>query len=97
MDILIGFLYGIVGGVFAELLALFKLREQVDLPSWLRSPFYWIVTVLMICAGGLLAMVYVDSGITLNALLAVNVGASAPLIIGSFVAQTPSVLPGKIG
>lgn len=50
------FLYGIIGGAFAELLGLFKLRHQApsEFPAWLKSPFYWIVTVCMVLAGGVL-------------------------------------------
>ncbi len=88
-----GFLYGILGGFLAELFGLFKLRQQApkDLPVWLKSPFYWVVTVAMIAAGGLLVTVYLKSGIDLKPIIAVNVGASAPLIIGTLVAQTPSL------
>ena len=92
-----GFLYGMFGGFLAELLGLFKLRRQTlaSLPEWLKSPFYWLVTGMMIFAGGVLVAVYLKSKIPLNPLLAVNVGASAPLIIGSFVEQTPPISPGR--
>jgi hypothetical protein len=98
MGVLEGFLYGLLGGALAEVLGLFKLRQQApgSLPGFLRSTFYWIVTVAMLCAGGGIVVVYFKSGISLNPLLAVNVGASAPLIIGSLVAQTPSISLGKV-
>jgi hypothetical protein len=91
MEHMNGFLFGILGGFFAELLGLFRLRQQSrqDLPVWLKSPFYWLITILMIAAGGGLVVVYLKSGIDLKPIIAVNVGASAPLIIGSLVAQTP--------
>jgi len=90
-----GFAYGLLGGLFAEVLGLFRLRHQAPgvLPQYLKSPFYWLVTILMMCA---LVIVYLRSGMLLNPLLAVNVGASAPLIIGTLVAQAPSIPPGKI-
>ena len=92
MEAMNGFLFGILGGFLAELFGLFKLRQQApqDLPVWLKSPFYWIITILMIAAGGVLVVVYLKSGIDLKPILAVNVGASAPLIIGTLIAQTPS-------
>ena len=98
MGILEGFLYGLFGGILAELLALFKLRHQSaqSLPVFLRSKFYWIVTIAMMCAGGGLAAVYLNSGIRLIPILAVNLGASAPLIFGSLVAQVPPISVGKI-
>ena len=43
----------------------------------------------MILAGGGLVVVYIKSKFTLNALLAVNIGASAPLIIGALASQVP--------
>ena len=98
MGVMEGFLYGLLGGLFSELLGLFRLRQQAvaALPEFLKSRFYWPVTMAMWIAGGGLVVVYVKSGISLNALLAVNVGASAPLIIGSLVSQAPNIAPGKI-
>jgi hypothetical protein len=97
MGICEGFLWGVCGGFFAELLGLFKIRRQSAgaLPTWIKSPFYWVVTILMTLAGGGLVIIYVRSGVSLQAIVAVNLGASAPLLIGSLVAQTPSVEPGK--
>lgn len=92
MEVMNGFLFGILGGFLAQLFELFKVRQQPaqDLPLWLRSRFYWVITILMIAAGGGLVVVYMKSGIDLKPIIAVNVGASAPLIIGTLVAQTPA-------
>jgi hypothetical protein len=97
MEYLEGFLYGAVGGLFAELLGLFKLRREApsNLPDWLKSPFYWCITLAMICAGGLVVVIYLRSGIPLKPIIAVNVGASAPLIISTLSSHTPSVDVGK--
>ncbi len=97
MGICEGFLWGAFGGFLAELLGLFKLRHQssVALPVWIKSPFYWTITSLMILAGGGLVAIYLRSGVPIKALVAVNLGASAPLLIASLVAQTPSIEPGK--
>lgn len=51
---------------------------------------YWITTVLMILAGGGLATLY---GVPIGAWLALNVGASAPALIGALSAPPPP--PGK--
>ena len=98
MEMLIGFSYGMLGGFFAVLLGLFQLRKQAPdvLPQFLKSWFYWTITLLMILAGGGLVVIYLKSDIPLKPILAVNIGASAPLLIGTFVAQTPSIPPGKI-
>jgi hypothetical protein len=97
MEALHGFLFGCLGGCLAELLGWWKLRQQDprDFPPWVKSPLYWILTFLMICAGGLLVVVYIASDIPIKPILAVNVGASAPLILESLVRQTPHLNPGK--
>ena len=53
MDFFEGFLYGVFGGVLAQLLGLFKLRHstRASLPDWLGSLGQWIA---------------VDGGITLR-------------------------------
>jgi hypothetical protein len=65
MGICEGFLLGLFGRVLAELLGLFRLRHQArqDLPLWLRSPFHWTLTVMMILSGGGLVVVYLKSNI----------------------------------
>jgi len=92
-----GFGWGILGGLFAEVLGLYKLRHQTPekLPLWLRSRFYWAVTCIMIFVGGLVVVIYMRSGFTVPAILAVNIGASAPLILGSVLGQAPRLEPGK--
>jgi hypothetical protein len=49
MTSLEGFEYGLLGGAFAELLGLFKLRHHAAdaRPVWLTSPWYWIITGLL--------------------------------------------------
>ncbi len=98
MGIVETLLFGMGGGFAAEMVGLWKLRHssRSELPDFLKSPFYWMVTVVMIGVGGGLAVLYVKSGASLNPFLAANVGASAPLIIGLFVEQTPPIRPGRI-
>jgi hypothetical protein len=93
MCLLEGFIYGVIGGIFAELLGLFKLRQESreTFPKWISSVFYWVITALMTLAGGALVVVYLKSGIDLKPIIAVNIGASAPLLIGAFVAQAPNI------
>jgi H+/Cl- antiporter ClcA len=79
---------GILGGALAEFLRWYKLRESPNLPDYLKSPRYWILTIIMIFVGGFVAWVYGELG-PLNALLAINVGASAPLIISGLLKTAP--------
>lgn len=93
-----GFLFGALGGFLAEVLGLFKLRHEADnLPAFLETWFYWVITGAMVLSGGVLVWVYLLSDMALSPLVAVNLGASAPLIIGSLVSQTPPIDPGRIG
>ena len=85
--------FGLADGACAEILALWKMRPvaPAELPGYLSSGFYWVMTLAMVAVGGIVAFVYIKSGIALSPLLAVNVGASAPLIIGSLTAAPPKV------
>jgi hypothetical protein len=92
MDLASAFLYGFAGGLGAEVFGLFQLRRS-GAPQYLRSIFYWIITAVMVLFGGGVAWLYAKSGVGLTPILAVNVGAAAPLIL---VSQTPEVSPGRI-
>lgn len=98
MGLLEGFLYGVIGGFLAEVLGLFRLRREDPsrLPIWIKSIFYWIVTLLMILSGGVLVGIYIKSNLSIDPLIAVNVGASAPLIIGALTAHAPDPDPGRV-
>lgn len=87
--------WALFGGLVAEFLGVFELRHKVpaDLPYWLRSKFYWSTVVGMIVVGGILALAYLRSGMQLNALLAINVGASAPLVLRQAISNVPKYTP----
>ena len=93
-----GFWLGVLGGIFGELVNLFKLRQQPVnmLPVWIRSTWYWTLTILMILSGGGLVAIYLKSNIQVAPILAVNIGASAPLILGTLIAQVPAIPPGNV-
>jgi hypothetical protein len=75
------FIWGFFGGIGAELAVLFGVRQQFPdrFPYWIRSTAYYILAILMALVGGGIALAYVRSGTALNAILAIQVGASAPL------------------
>jgi hypothetical protein len=98
VTLLEGFVFGLLGGLLGEVLSLFKLRHQPAhlLPVWVKSPWYWVTTALMLASGGVLVMIYMKSNIAVAPILAVNIGASAPLILGSLVSQAPAIPPGNV-
>lgn len=73
------FLCGLFGGFLGELLKWYRLRCSADLPSYIKSPFYWIITILIIISGGLLSLLY--SSERMSAIMSLNIGISAPLIL----------------
>ena len=99
MDIEITLLYGLVGGIASEALKWFLIREELHrgIHDYAKKWPYWLVTVVMIGIGGLLACAHqVSSDIRLTPLLAANIGASAPLILSALVSRAPQLDPGTI-
>jgi hypothetical protein len=82
------FAAGIFGGFVAEAVRWYKVRESENYPTYLKSPLYWVATLIMIIVGGFLASIYGVNQV--NALLAINIGASAPLIITTLVSAAPN-------
>jgi hypothetical protein len=89
-----GLIWGVVGGFCSEILSLYRVRYSEEIPKYIKSIFYWVVTVFRILCGGLLVVAYIRSEVILNAILSINVGASAPLAIGALISNTPKISPG---
>jgi H+/Cl- antiporter ClcA len=86
-------IFGIVGGALVELLKHYRLAQESPgpLPDKFKGGYYWTVTIAMILAGGIFTLTYKLTGSGLNPILDMNIGASAPLIIGSFAAKPPKI------
>jgi len=67
------------GGLIVELYDFYKKRAKKFVSPSLP---YWIISALMIISGGILTTFYGTENV--SALAAVQIGASAPLIIGRF-------------
>lgn len=78
-----------LGGALLELYKWYRLRESPFMPFYARSVLYWLVTVAMIVAGGILATLYGTSDV--EALLALNLGLSAPAILRTLAGSVPEV------
>jgi hypothetical protein len=74
---------GCAGGVVLELVHWYALTRDPNFGVYKRSPFYWITSIGMAVAGGLLAMLYF--GDQAEGILAFHVGLSAPLILQKLV------------
>jgi hypothetical protein len=85
------FAVGFSGGVLLELLHWYNIYRTPESPNYARSPKYWIVTLLMAVAGGLVALFYF--GARTEAIIALHVGLSTPLILQK-LAATAAEPPG---
>lgn len=92
-------LFGLAGGCAAEALKWYRIREDLHsgVPAYAKNWLYWIVTGIMAVMGGLLVFAYQASDeVSLSPILALNIGASAPLILGTLAGQIPQFDPGKV-
>ena len=89
------FIWGFFGGLGAEVSVVFALRHRgpKEYPHWLKSWTYYIVSFVMVIVGGGIAVAYAQSGTTLNAILAIQIGASAPLIFRKLSETIPYAPP----
>jgi drug/metabolite transporter (DMT)-like permease len=82
------FAAGCFGGILVEAVKLYNYREKARMPFYFKYPRYWIITfVMVLCAGAFSTFYGVGS---VNGLLAVHIGASAPLIISSLAKTVPT-------
>lgn len=87
-------LFGLIGGLGAEIAGLYNLRKLApsQYPHYIKSFWrYWVPTFLMCLMGAVFAVGYVMDGTNLGTILTLNVGASAPLLIGTMTKQTPNI------
>ncbi len=88
--------WGLFGGAVGEFLGVYALRREKreNFPEWIQSKLYWGISITMVVVGGILAVAYLRSNVALNALLAINIEASAPLAVSNFTRQLPTISPG---
>jgi hypothetical protein len=88
------FLVGLAGGMVLELLHWYNIRTDPQWPTYVSSPLYWIITMLMAAVGGGLALLYFGS--QADAIVTFHVGLSTPLILQKLTTTVANV-PGAKG
>jgi hypothetical protein len=89
------FALGALGGSLVELVRWYKLRDAPQYPVYAKRVGYWVITFLMVVAGGIVATLY---GLDQHHPAAlVNLGASAPAILGALAAKPLASAPPEQG
>ncbi len=83
--------YEVVAAALLELNSLYR-RYPKAYAKFKSEKDYWIITFFLIILGGGLAVIYVRSGINMNAWLSFNVGMTAPLIGSKGTAKNTHIL-----
>lgn len=84
--------YALSGGIAINVLRLGELngKPKSERDILLKDPLYWIQFFFIPFMGGVLASAYINSGINMNPILAIQIGASAPLILKTFAHVIPT-------
>ncbi len=85
------FLWGLFGGCLGNLLRIVNLASiKPELrPKTFHDPLYYVQFFIVAALGGFFAFLYEVSGTHLTPVLAVNIGAAAPLIAQQFLTKSP--------
>jgi hypothetical protein len=87
------FLIGCLGGLLCELLHWWNLRTKPEWPAYTKWPAYWVLTLLMIAAGGAVTWLYF--GQKVDGILGLHVGLTTPLLLQKLVASLPETSGAK--
>jgi hypothetical protein len=95
MSPLVAFGLGFVGALLIETLPIYGLRKvsRLDWPDWLTSKAYWAISSAGFLVGGGFAAGYAMNS-NISWLMALNVGAAWPVIVGGLADAAPSFKPG---
>jgi len=86
-------LFAFGGGIAVNILRLAELSNipKPQRPETFTNPYYLIQFIFFPLIGAGLAYAYQTSGTNLTPLVAINIGASAPLIIKSLASAAPPI------
>jgi hypothetical protein len=85
--------FGIFGGMLGNLLRLVAIANMkpANRPVVFKDYWWYVQLVILAVLGGFFVYLYKTS-ITMNTVLAVHIGASAPLIAQALASNTPSTV-----
>jgi hypothetical protein len=89
--------FGIIGGMLGNLLRLVAIANMkpTDRPTIFKDYWWYVQLIILAAFGGFFVYLY-ENSVTMNIILAVHIGASAPLIAQTLATSAPSVtIPGK--
>lgn len=96
-ELYLPFIFAYFGGISINMLILAELRniKRSERPETFSDPIYtfWFFGIPVL--GGILAIAYQMSNFNLTPLLAINVGASAPLVLKALVAAIPQSIENR--
>jgi hypothetical protein len=88
-----GFLFGFAGGLAVVMLRLVELvnTPREKRPATFSDALYVVQLVFVPLLRGSIVYAYHTSGTILSPILAINLGAAAPLILKSFASEIPPI------
>ena len=83
------FLVGCMGGFCVELIHWWHIKREPEWPIYFKSLIYWVITLLMIAAGGVVCWLYFgESG---DGIKIFHVGITTPLLLQKLSTTIPEV------
>jgi hypothetical protein len=86
-------IFATVGGLAINFLRYVEVMRKTkdEEKEFSKTKLYWIQFLITPIIGGIIAAAYGASGINMTPILAIQIGASAPLILKSLASATPSI------
>lgn len=92
------FWFAVFGGFAANIVRIFDLVQtpRPERPKTFSDPLYCLQFFILPFLGGFLAYAYQSEGTVLSPILAINIGASAPLILKTLASAAPAIGPRNV-
>lgn len=86
-------LFGFIGAFLAEFVSIWRCRQKPinAWPDYYKTIPYWIIMFVMCLIGAGLVYAYIGDGNHITRILALNIGASAPVIIARLSGKAPKI------